>query len=84
MRRGMDDQQNLSQLATVITSPETNRLAPIYRKKVALPRIVALSEGSLVSSIQVFQNRLTPQMIWTYRLQLQLILHLCPQQRSRP
>jgi hypothetical protein len=33
----MDDRENLSQPATVITSPETNRLAPIHRKKVALP-----------------------------------------------
>ena len=37
MRRGMDDRENLSQPATVITSPEINRLAPIYRKEVTLP-----------------------------------------------
>ena len=33
----MDDRENLSQLASVITSPEANRLAPIYRKEVTLP-----------------------------------------------
>jgi hypothetical protein len=33
----MDDRQNLSQLASVITLPESNRPARIYRKTVALP-----------------------------------------------
>jgi hypothetical protein len=33
----MDDRENLSQLASVITLPESNRRARIYRKKVALP-----------------------------------------------
>jgi hypothetical protein len=37
----VDDQQNLSQLATVITPPEVHRLAPIYRKEVALPAAAA-------------------------------------------
>jgi hypothetical protein len=57
MRRGMDDQQNLSQLATVITSPEANRLAPIYRKKVALRKFNSrlLSKDNLT---MVFQENL--------------------------
>jgi hypothetical protein len=45
MRRGMDDRENLSQPATVITSPEINRLAPIYRKEVALPGGIAATHA---------------------------------------
>jgi hypothetical protein len=38
VRRGMDDRQNRSQLASVMTSPESNRSAGMYRKEVALPK----------------------------------------------
>jgi len=38
----MDDRQDLSQLAIVITLPEVNRLARIYRKEVALPLLAEI------------------------------------------
>jgi hypothetical protein len=38
MRRGVVDRQDLPQLASVITLPQPDRPARIYRKKVALPR----------------------------------------------